>query len=199
MVTDDWSPVHSIRLVLIFSQRRGQRGWLLPCFCVAGAGLCQPRWRWPHLPLGTAAASPRKELKSFSVPLQPAQEPAGLVGFFSGQERCFPVTTGPDVLRAAVDAAGAVNARRYPGRCFGLCLSCWPQMLLSYCFLSLLVGNLTLPLIQRERSELLSILPLFIMGFFFFLLDLVKLWSRGVGCYVGMGTVPECSLYQAKI
>jgi len=43
-------------------------------------GLCQPRLPWPHLPVGTATASPRKELKSFSIPLQPAQGPASFVG-----------------------------------------------------------------------------------------------------------------------
>lgn len=42
--------------------------------------------------------------------------------------------------------------------------------------LSLLVGNLTLPLIQRERRELLSILPLFIMGFFLFFLFVYQTW-----------------------
>lgn len=52
MVTDDQSPMQSIRLVLIFSQRREKKGWLLLCFCVAGTGLCQPHLQWPHLPLG---------------------------------------------------------------------------------------------------------------------------------------------------
>lgn len=187
-VTDDWSPVQSIRLVLIFSQRREKKGWVLPCFCMTGAGLCQRRLQWPHLPLGTVAVSPRKELKSFSVPLQPVREAANLMGFPGGSDAFLsllaltsleqrwmglawwlPDGTQGDALGSACPAGPKCNWVTGEGS---------PGFVLS-----LLVGNLTPFVIQRERRELFSSVPLVIMGcFFFFFSDPVESWSCGVVC-----------------
>lgn len=126
MVTDDQSPVQSIRLVLIFSQRRQKKRWLLPCFCVAGTGLCQPRLQWPHLPSGPWL-SPRKELKNFSVPLQPVQElgfPGRSDAFLSPlsltsleqQWMWLPGSTWEDALGSACSASQAPSTTESLGR-----------------------------------------------------------------------------------
>lgn len=126
MATDDWSPVQSIRLVLVFSQKR-KRGWLLPCFCVVGVGLCQPCLQWLHLSLGAVAASPRKELKSFSVPFSPCGSQRAGWDFRAGtmlSYRCCPRS------RAGCGQGGGCQV--VPEWCSGHCLSCQSQIKLSH-------------------------------------------------------------------
>lgn len=190
MVTVDWSPMQSISLVLIFFQRREQRGWLLPCFCVVGARLCQPRLQWPHLPLGTAAASPRKGLKSFSVPLQPAREPAGLMGF-PGRSDVL-TSSERQWMRLGQWLPGGTR-----GDALGSLCPASPKCNWVTGFVTVSGKSDSAPVWKGKKGIALNSSFVY-NGLFFFFFNLVKLWSRGVGCHVGMAAVSSAACIRQR-
>lgn len=177
MATDDWSPVQSIRLMLIFSQK--SKEGVTPSLLLCGGRGALPALlaMTSPLPRGRGCCA-KKGTEKLQCSLQPMWEPACWMGF-PGRNDAF-----PSLLSFPCSTGGLVNARWYQSDALGTASPRyhWVTGEGSLQLLLLLsVGNLMPFMIQKEKREFLSIVLLaimdcFIVCCFFFNQIVIILW-----------------------